>query len=60
MVEGIPMPAGYVIAFLLVSTGVALFTVGLAKVRFESAVRAEQGWARRGAYYEILPHLRLS
>ena len=31
MVEGIPMPAGYVIALLLISTGVALFTVGLGK-----------------------------
>lgn len=54
------MQAGYVIALLLVSTGTALFKIGLAKVRTENEERVEQGWARRRAYYEIASSMQPS
>jgi hypothetical protein len=54
------MPIGYAIALVLVSAGTALLLIGLSKVRSENYERAEQGWARHRAYYEIPAHLRLS
>lgn len=54
------MPIEYVTASLHVSTGAALFAIGLAKLRFENEGRAEQEWARQRAYYEIPFHQQLS
>lgn len=59
-IERTLMPIKYVIASLHVSTGAALFAIGLAKLRSENEGRAEQGWARHRPYYEIPSHLQLS